>query len=234
MTFGWTDTSNVWRVIDEVYHRGEVDLVRASARASLALREAAPGDRAGARRRGESLIAQIANREDDALESARALIPGDAGANTLIDAHRARLVATARRLDDELRTEHERLCRGGTCEPVAAPLSDEARRLDHIIPVPRPGVHGTTTYFGNYFVRTLGREKLASFKLRSGFDYGIIGYAEARNFMNGHRSLLDIYNAVAAEVWSEGYPTDQAIGLDELERYARMLDAAALVTLTHR
>jgi hypothetical protein len=62
----------------------------------------------------------------------------------------------------------------------------------------------------------------------------VIGYAEARNFMDGHRSLREIYDAVAAEVWSEGYPADQAIGLDELERYSQMLEAAGLITLVHR
>lgn len=234
MTFGWTDSSNVWRVVDEVYHRGETHLMDASARASSALRQAAPKDRAIARRSGESLIEQIAKREDEALESAQALVPSDVVVRALIDAHRASLKATASRLKQDLGVEHERLCRGGTCSPVAEPFSAEARRLDRIVPVLRPGVHGTTAYFGGYFVRTLGNKKLASFKLRGGFDYGIIGYAEARNFMNGHRSLLDIYNAVAAEVWYEGYPADQAIELDELERYAQMLEAAGLVTLTHR
>jgi hypothetical protein len=234
MTFGWTDSSNVWRVIDEAYHRGEVNLDRAAAMATSGLREAAPGKRGEARRNGESLINQIMKRESEALESAQALVPGDVAAHALIDAHLASLREAAIRREKELGVEHERLCHDGSCKPVAAPSGAEAQRLDHIVPVLRPGVHGTTAYFGGYFARTLGSKKLASFKLRGGFDYGIIGYAEARNFMNGSRSLLDIYNAVAAEVWYEGYPPDQAIALDELERYAEMLEAAGLVTLTHR
>jgi hypothetical protein len=103
-----------------------------------------------------------------------------------------------------------------------------------VTPKPVPGVHGATAYFGDYFVRTLGRDSLASFHLRSGFDYGHVGYAEARNFIDGRRSIAEIHDAVAAEIWAEGYPPEQAIGLEETERYMKMLEAAGLITLEHR
>lgn len=234
MTFGWTDASNVWRIIDEVYHRGEIHLERASALASRALETASPDARAAARRRGDALIEQIAKREDEALASARALVPGDPAAAARIVRRRASLVERARALRTELGAEHARLCESSGCRAELAPLDDDARRLDRIVPVPRPDVHGTTAYFGNYYVRTLGRDKLASFKLRGGFDYGHVGYAEARNFMDGRRSIREIHDAVAAELWSEGYPESQAIGLDEVERYAKMLEAAEVVTLERR
>jgi hypothetical protein len=80
-------------------------------------------------------------------------------------------------------------------------------------------------------VKTLGREKVASYRLRPGFDYSQIGFAEARNFIDGKRSALYIYDAVSAEIWWGGYPPNQAIAPDELERYLQMLSASGLITL---
>jgi hypothetical protein len=102
------------------------------------------------------------------------------------------------------------------------------------VPAPATGVHGTTAYFGDYFMKKLGREKLASYKLRSGFDYSLMGYAEARNFIDGKRSILEIYQAVEAELWSEGYPQAQKMTLDETARYIDMLEAAGLITSSRR
>ena len=233
-TFGWSDTSSAWRLIDETYDRGREHLSRAMALASTTLAEAAPEDRAEARRRGDSLIEQIGKRETENLASIAALFPGDRSVVGLLDSRRSSISSATVALQTELGTDHARLCAGSGCAPTLAPLTPEERRLSGIVPAPALGVHGTTAYFGDYLVTKLGREKLAAYKLRPGFDYSLVGYAEARNFVDGHRSILDIYQAVEAELWSEGYPPAQQMTLDETARYMDMLEAAGLITSARR
>jgi hypothetical protein len=67
--------------------------------------------------------------------------------------------------------------------------------------------------------------------LNPNFAYGVMGYTEAHNFIDGKRSILDIYQATTAELWSEGYPHSHDITLTEVDRYMRMLEAAKVITL---
>jgi len=93
---------------------------------------------------------------------------------------------------------------------------------------------GKSSYFGDYYEKVLGKEKLSSFKLNPNFSYGQVGYTEAHNFIDGKRSVLEIYQAVAAELWSEGYPPLHDITLTEVSNYMRMLEAAKVITIKKR
>lgn len=110
----------------------------------------------------------------------------------------------------------------------------EERELDSLIPAAVSGMMGTSTYFGDYYEKVLGKEKLASYALNSSFSYGVVGYAEAHNFINGRLSILEIYQATSAELWSEGYPRQHDITLREVANYMRMLEAAKIITLERR
>jgi hypothetical protein len=90
---------------------------------------------------------------------------------------------------------------------------------------------GTSAYFGNYYEKVLGKEKLESFRLAPDFSYGHVGYTEAHNFIDGRRSILEIYRSTDSELWSEGYPAAHGITLSEVARYMRMLAAAGVITL---
>jgi hypothetical protein len=111
---------------------------------------------------------------------------------------------------------------------------EEERALGRLVPVPVPGVLGTSAYFGNYYEKVLGREKLESFGLKPDFSYGHAGCTEAHNFIDGKRSILEIYEATGAELWSEGYPPAHTITLGEVANYMRMLEAAGVITIRPR
>jgi hypothetical protein len=131
----------------------------------------------------------------------------------------------------ELAHEFQRRCQEhGIAAVEPAPTSEE-RALSKLVPAPVPGIMGTSSYFGNYYEKVLGKEKLASFQLNPNFAYGVMGYTEAHNFIDGKRSILDIYQATTAELWSEGYPHSHDITLTEVDRYMRMLEAAKVITL---
>lgn len=100
-----------------------------------------------------------------------------------------------------------------------------------MIPVPSDGVMGTSSYYGNYYEKVLGKDKLASFNLPPDFAYGHIGITEAHNFIDGRRSILDIQQAVSAEIWSEGYPPENEITLEETENYMHMLESEGVIRI---
>jgi len=231
LVFGWTDSASAWRIIDEAYHQGRAELVTACELAMTALTSASPELLPSARRRADSLLEQVTRRQIEALESIGPLFPEGIEARHLIRRRVEGIQVFADILKAQLGEEHARLCAPRECRPEPAPLTKEQRALNCLIPIPVPGKLGTTAYFGDYYGRTLGAERLASFDLRPGFDYGNIGYSETKNFIDGRRSILDIHAATEAEIWSEGYPSSHRIGLEEAERFIRMLEAAGLVTI---
>lgn len=233
-TFGWTNHQSAARLIDEVFYRGRQHLIRDAAKAARAVAEAPREELPLVRRRAEWLLGHRHARESASLASLQALVPRNDDASGLLQLRTAELSEDAERLRRELQQAHRRRCGQLGCEAVAAPLSPTEVRLDSLVPMADPSKRGTTSYFGDYFLHTLGREGLARFNLRPGFDYGIIGYAEARNFVDGRRSILDIYAATTSELWSEGVPATHDIALEELERYMRMLEAAKLITIEAR
>ncbi len=102
--------------------------------------------------------------------------------------------------------------------------------IDHSL----PGMMGTSSYFGDYYEKVLGKKKFDSFHLKPYFSYGLVGYTEAHNFINGGRSIFEISQATATELWSEGYPPKHDITLTEVKNYMRMLEAAKVITIKKR
>ncbi len=232
--FGWTDGSNVGRIIDEVHNRGRRKLIGECGLAFSALAQAGPADLAEARKRGRSLLSQGLIREAAMLESIKPLIPNDRAPLQLVDLRVGLQREFGESLLAELEREYSRRAEeSGAGTQEASPTREEVD-LEGLVPVPVPGIMGTAAYFGDYYEKVLGKEKLESFGLKPGFSYGHVGYSEAHNFINGRSSILEIHDAVAAELWSEGYPSGHAISLTEVAAYMRMLAAAGIITIEKR
>lgn len=232
--FGWTDGRTAGPLIDEVFAAGRSKLIGESSLALAALARADAGTIGAAFKRGRDLLRSGLERERAMLESVRPLVPGDEAASRLIGLRLREETDLAGSLSAHLGGEYRRLCRELGCPPRQAALSPEEKELDALVPKPVPGVLGTSAYFGNYYEKVLGKEKLASFGLAPEFSYGHLGYTEAHNFIDGRRSVLGIFRAVDSELWSEGYPAAHAIGLREVASYMRMLEAAGVITLEKR
>ena len=229
--FGWTDGQNAGRLIDEVFGAGRSKLIQESNLALAALAGADGQTVAAAFKRGRALLRFGLERERAMLESVKPLVPADKRALRLIGERVREETEFADSLITRFGAEYRRRCGELECRPQQAALSVEERELDGLIPKPVPGIMGTSAYFGNYYEKVLGKEKLGSFELAPDFAYGHVGYTEAHNFINGRRSILEIYQAADSELWSEGYPAAHAISLREVASYMRMLEAAKVITL---
>jgi aminopeptidase YwaD len=232
--FGWTDGRNADRLIDEVFVAGRVKLIQESGLAISALADADAASIAAAYKRGEALLRAGRERERAMLESIEPLVPGDQACRQRISGRVRDQSALADALFTQLSEEYRRRCGKLACRPQRAALSAEEKELDGLVPKPVPGVMGTSAYYGNYYEKVLGREKLESFRLAPDFSYGHVGYTEAHNFIDGRRSILEIYRSTDSELWSEGYPAAHGIALPEVARYMRMLAAAGVITLERK
>ncbi len=229
--FGWTDGPGAERLIGEVFAAGRAKLIRESNLALSAIEESDARSILDAYKRGRTLLVCGLERERAVLESVGPLVPGDKNGQRLI-AQRSReeadLVDT---LSVQLEREYRRRCGELACETRPETHSTQERELDALVPRAVPGIMGTSAYFGNYYEKVLGKEKLESFELAPDFAYGHVGYTEAHNFIDGRRSVLEIWRAVDSELWSEGYPAAHGITLREVGSYLRMLEAAGVITL---
>ena len=229
--FGWTDGRNADRLINEVFGAGRTKLIQESNLAVAALAGADGRTIAAAFKRGQALLRSGLERERAMLESIGPLVPGDKDALGLIGLRVREETDLADSLSVQFGGEYRRRCGELGCRPQRAELSAEERELHGLIPKPVPGIMGTSAYFGNYYEKVLGKEKLDSFGLAPDFAYGHVGYTEAHNFIIGRRSILEIYQAADSELWSEGYPAMHGISLLEVANYMRMLQAARVITL---
>jgi len=232
--FGWTDGHSVDRLVNEVFGVGRAKLVQESNLALAALAGADGGTIAAAFKKGQVLLRCGLERERAMLESVKPLVPADKDALRLIGERVREETEFADSLITQLGTEYRRRCQELGSRPQPAALSTEEKELDGLIPRPAPGIMGTSAYFGNYYEKVLGKEKLESFGLAPDFAYGHVGYTEAHNFIDGRRSILEIYQAADSELWSEGYPAMHGISLREVASYMRMLEAARVITLEKR
>ncbi len=232
--FGWTDSQSVGRLIEEVSDRGRTKLTEELNLALSALGGAAAPEIANVYGKGLLLLRFGMEREIGMLDSVRPLVPGDQAALRRIDRRSDEQKSLAKNYAVRLNEEYRRRCQELNTEATDPHLSAEEKELDWLVPTPVPGIMGTSAYFGNYYEKVLGAEKLASFKLNPDFAYGHMGYTEAHNFINGRRSILEIYQATSSELWSEGYPATNDISLREVASYMRMLEAAKVIRLEKR
>jgi aminopeptidase YwaD len=229
--FGWTDPRNADRLINEVFGAGRAKLIRESNLALEALAEADARSIGAAFARGQILLGSGLERERAMLESVEPLVPGDKDCSRLIGLRVREEAGLVQDLSTQLNADFHRRCGELGCRPQPVSLTAEERELAGLVPEPVPGIMGTSAYFGDYYEKVLGKEKLESFGLAPDFAYGHVGYTEAQNFINGRRSILEIYRAVDSELWSEGYPPAHGITLHEVGSYMRMLAAAGVIVL---
>ncbi len=234
MVFGWTDTDNVGQVIDEVFARGRLHLIQEFNKTQKALLMAGKSEIAVMHKKGQLLLKYGGEREQGMLASIKTLIPEESVQYQEIVYRNQQINHFVQQLRNELQRDFKRHCKYLGCKPVEIPLTEEEKELNQLIPIPVPGIIGTSSYFGDYYEKVLGKERLASFKLKPNFSYGLVGYIEAHNFIEGKRSILEIYQATAAELWSEEYPPMHDITLTEVKNYMRMLEAAKIITIKKR
>lgn len=135
----------------------------------------------------------------------------------------------------ELTKRYEAVCRKLNVRPLKGPPSTPDSPWASVIPVPNPEIKGSPGYFDTYFEDILGPGYLKKYpKILHYFAYGSAGYYETLNFIDGKRSVLDICEAVRAELWSGDYAASHSLSLEETAEYVRLLNDARVISIKKR
>jgi len=186
-------------------------------------------------RRGILLLRWRAETEQKGLAALRDSAAFDGSLDErFADDRRAVEACTASSLP-ELTKRYEAVCRKLHVRPMKGIPRAPDSPWASVIPVPNPEIKGSPGYFDTYFEDILGPGYLKNYpKILHYFAYGSAGYYETLNFIDGKRSVLDIYEAVRAELWSGDYTASHSLSLEETAEYVRLLNDARVISMKKR
>jgi hypothetical protein len=186
-------------------------------------------------RRGILLLRWRAETEQKGLTALRNGAAFDGSLDERLADDRRGMEACAASSLAELTKRHGAVCRRLNVRPLKGTLGTPDSPWASVIPVPNPEIKGSPGYFDTYFEDTLGPNYLKKYpNILHYFAYGSTGYYETLNYMDGKRSVLDIYEAVRAELWSGDYSFSHSLSLEETAEYVRLLNDARVISLKKR
>jgi hypothetical protein len=161
------------------------------------MRAAAPADRAAAYRYGLVLVKQAYRREAAAIRSTARLMNGDARATASLRDIEKTLTASEPADVARLQTVYRAVeSQTGPVPTLTFTLTPEEREASMLFPRPKNG----NPYEGAGPVGVLGGAGAALPTMHPGQRHFALYDEEARNFADGSRSVLDVRDAISAEL----------------------------------
>ncbi len=202
-------------IITEVASRAQKRLAEEFKKAEIFILKATKENLHEQRKEAANLIEQAFKREKEALASIKFFSRNEKSAEEIINSRvRAfdNLKSTYLTLFEEL---YRQRCLELKIPSVKLTLSPEEIRLSRLVPVRTEKMRG-------YFNASEFRERMRGIKDLPAYNLGRAEF-EARNFIDGQRSILDIRNALAAEYGP--------IPLKQVENFVLVLEKTGFVTL---
>ena len=210
---------DVDRIAGEVQGRALGRIGKERLRADRMIAEADGKGVAAAYKEALNVIRQSVSREKEALTTIRFFAAGDAGAEAALGTRVETLAGIEGTFLKELDGVYERRCAALKTKPAkpAGPTKDELR-LAGLVPRRTPKM-GSIMDFWRLGDKVRGRKDLPK------YDLGQAEF-EARNFIDGKRSILDIRDAISAEY--------EPVPAAEVEKYMTYLEMLGMVEITKR
>ncbi len=158
-------------------------------------------------------------REESVLNSLLRLVPGEKNLESSIGQKIENLRVQAEQARKSLRSSYNALCSKRRLKPGSTALTPEEVEADRLIPRRNPTFPGP--FADDYLALKLdgkGRDALRRLPDQADFEIGA--------FIDGRRSLLEVRNAVSAELGP--------VKLVDLIDYVRALESAGLITLAQK
>jgi len=218
-------------LLNEISYRAENRLERELLKAKNLIEQAHRDDIHQSFARGGELLFWGLKRERGMAESLREIFSTKSSLNELSHYVQS-LEKKSKEMTAELERCYELRCATAGLGPSERFSPGKKASSGSGIPVLNSSIKGSPGYFSNYFEEKLGEDFLDKYKgVRPDFVYGNVGYYETLNYVDGHNTLEDIFEAVQAELWSEDYPTDHSLGFEETAQYINMLKDAGVLEL---
>jgi len=179
--------------------------------------------------RGGELLFWGLKREKGIMGSLRELF-SDKKSIEVLASHEISVENTSKGIWEELERCYKWKCGELRAKPSKGLPLARRNPAESAIPVLKPAVKGSPGYFSHFFEEKLGEGFLSKYpNVRPDFVYGNVGYYETLNYVDGHNTVEDIFQAVASELWSGDYSSDHSLTLDETTQYVQMLKDAGVL-----
>ena len=209
------DFDDVVKMISEVSFRGLARVSDEKSRAERLLFSADSGNIHGVFKEAVNIVDQSFSREKEALSSIRLFIRGNRSLGGLLQEKIQGLEEIKGPVLREMRGLYHLRCSTVNLRPIEMRLSKEEDRLNRLVPK-------RTSRMNGFFDSLEFREKLRTLQNAPAFNLGEAEF-EARNFIDGKRTILEIRNALSAEYG----PTS----LSEIENYFLVLEKLGYIEI---
>jgi aminopeptidase YwaD len=230
--FASSGEKNVPRLLNEARYQATQRLGKEMLKAKLLIEESPKETIHQHYLRGKNLILWGVSRESGILGSIDSLIKNNPELKSLGNENLGILMEESRSLQDQLKASYHRKCRSLGIEPQANIASTLSQEFHKTIPVFNPEMKAFPGCFRNnaYFIETLGEDFLSRYSgLEPAFRSGSRGLLESFNFIDGARSLADIYEAVQSELWSTEDSDKDSFSPDLVGSYFQLLKDARVI-----
>lgn len=202
-------------IITEVASRAQKRLAEEFKKAEMSILRANKDNLHEQRKEAVNLVEQAFKREKEALASIKFFCRGEKSAEEKINS-RIKAFDNLKTIYLNLLEElYQRRCLELKIAPTKLILSPEEIRLSRLIPVRTEKMKG-------YFNAMEFRERMREIKDLPAYNLGRAEF-EARNFIDGQRSILEIRNALSAEYGP--------IPLKQVENFILVLEKTGFITL---
>ncbi len=203
------------QIISEVMHRAQKRLAGEFKRAEASLRAAAATNLQEERREAVNVVEQAFLREKEALASCRFFFQEEKTLGEVLNSRLKALDGIKSTYLNLLEETYRLRCQELKVTPVKLVLTAEEARLSRLVPVRTEKMQG-------YFNATEFRARLREAKDVPAYNLGRAEF-EARNFIDGKRSILDIRQALSAEYGP--------VPLKQVENFILALEKAGFVNI---
>ncbi len=203
------------KIMAEVSTRAQSRLAKEFQKAEFSILNASKENLHAQRKEAVNVVDQAFKREKEALASVKFFIRGEKALEEKLNSRIRALEGLKSIYLNSLEDIYRQHCLELKVTPVKLTLLPEEIRLSRIIPVRTEKMRG-------YFNALEFRERMRELKDLPAYNLGRAEF-EARNFIDGQRSILEIRNALAAEYGP--------IPLKQVENFILVLERTGFVTL---
>jgi len=224
------------KLINEMEYQGTIRLERELELARSALLESNREDVHQVYSRGKSLLLWGIKREQRMVQSLGELVTKNSHLRLSISNLQGSLEESLGSFLKRLSRSYELRCQSLNIEPhkEEAPAKSPWEKT---VPVLSPAMRSLPSFYANYgyFRDNLGEKFIERYKALS-LDtlFNNKSIHETFNYIDGRNTLADIYEAIQAERWSEGYSARQSLTFEQMSDYIRLLKDSQIIDFKNK
>ncbi len=225
------------RLINQVDYQGKIRLERELELAKSAIEESDKTNIHQSFARGKSVLYWGIKREKRIAQSMEQLVSKNNDLKLSLSDHQRLLDECLNSDSKRLSRSYELKCQSLNIPPQKEPAGQAKSPWEKTIPVLSPAMRSLPSFYEkySYFVDKLGEKFIEKYKALSlEMLFSNKSIHETFNYIDGRNTLADIYEAIQAEHWSEGYSARHSLTFEQMSDYIRLLKDTLIIDFKNK